>query len=662
MQSLDGAQPYTKAERLLNLLMALRGTRTGLDRAQIRAQVRGYVSDAAPEAFERMFERDKDELRSLGVPVRTLTDASGVVTGYRIDGDWTLPPLDLDRAELAVLGLAARVWQSAELAPAALNALRKVEARLGMQSSADLPAPVAGLSADSPVLPALIDACSTRTPVAFDYRKDPASPARRRHLQPWGVVWWRGHWYVVGHDGDREDVRVFRASRIEGSVSADPGGRGYDVPAGFDVRSAVGRFADSDRFTVTAAVAAGAGASLRRRATVVGTDPQGWDLLAVSAASLVEAVSAVLALGSVATVTAPEHAVREAARQLDALLAALASPPARTGRPAAGAGTRPAAGAAQFSRLLALVPWLAANSGVTVAQAAQHFGISEEQLRQDLGSVITSGADDWTLFDIQYWDDGGVIRVIDALDLTEPLSLTPDEGFALLVALHALAAVPGAHDRAVLESTTTKLTAVLGASAPAHGAVAVRVDVPDEVAEQVGAALAAGRTLHLTYVGAVRDEVTERVVDPVGIVVIDGYAYLRAHCRSAGGMRLFHAERILDLCVGPEPAAPVDAADAAVEPMAVTLAATGLRVVVDLPEGSPIPDRHPVLRRWSLPGGGTRAELPVGDFGWARRLVLGSAGLVVPREPAWLVDQLTATARAMRAALGVGDGPGVGAP
>jgi proteasome accessory factor C len=348
--------------------------------------------------------------------------------------------------------------------------------------------------------------------------------------------------------------------------------------------------------------------------------------------------------------------MHEAVRQLDGLIAGLSSPAVRPGRPTAQPGARPGPGAVQFSRLLALVPWLAANSGVTVADAAQHFGITEEQLLADLGSVITSGADDWTLFDIQYWDDGGVIRVIDALDLAEPLSLTPDEGFALLVALDALAAVPGLEDRAALESAT----AALGASAPAQGAVAVRVDVPEEVAEQVQAALAAGRTLNLTYLGAVRDEVTERVVDPVGVVIVDGYAYVRAHCRSAGGMRLFRADRILDLSVGSEPARPVSGAEAAVEPMAVALAATGHRIVVDLPAGSPILDRHPVLRRWPLPDGGTRAELPVGDFGWARRLVLGSAGQVVLREPAWLVEQVVQTARTARSALAGQIGPASG--
>ena len=432
----EGVQPYSKAERLLNLLMALRGTRTGLDREHIRAVVRGYSADASPEAFERMFERDKDELRAMGVPVVTMTDASGVVTGYRIEGDWALPPLDLSRGELAVLGLAARVWQRADLAPAALNALRKVEAQLGMRSAPQGSAPIAGLSLDSPALHALIEACSARTAVTFEYRKAPGSAAELRHVQPWGTVWWRAHWYVVGLDTDRGEVRVFRASRIEGPVRTDPAGQPYEVPAGFDAADAIGRFARSDAVHGRSRAGAGGGrgapaarrapgSGRRRRPTWSHCRSRTWP----------PGIASVLAYGSAARVLGPPAAVAEAMGQLDALRAALASPAPKAGR-ALTSGAQPGGpGTAQFARLLALVPWLAANSGVRVADAAAHFGITEDQLMADLGSVITSGADDWTLFDIQYWEDGGGIEVIDALDLDAPLTLTPDEGFALMVAL-----------------------------------------------------------------------------------------------------------------------------------------------------------------------------------------------------------------------------------
>ena len=82
--------------------------------------------------------------------------------------------------------------------------------------------------------------------------------------------------------------------------------------------------------------------------------------------------------------------------------------------------------------------------------------------------------------------------------------------------------------------------------------------------------------------------------------------------------------------------------------MSVALGSTGRSVLVDVPPGSPLLDRHPVTRRWALPDGDVRAELPVGDFTWARRLVLGSAGTVVLREPEWLVAELVATVDASR--------------
>ncbi len=647
----DGFQPYSKAERLLNLTMALRGTRTGLDRDQIRAQVRGYRPDATPEAFERMFERDKDELRALGIPVTTLYDASGLATGYRIDQDWSLPALELDRAELAVLSLAARVWQRADLAPAAMTALRKVEASLGVRPLQPTSPRFAGMSADSPNLRTLIDACSARRRVAFAYRRAADRSGTRRHVEPWGVVWWRGHWYLVGWDTDRRDLRVFRASRIDGAVDGLGEAGAFDVPPGFDARAAIGQFARDSAVEVLVRVPAGRGAALRRSGrTIDGHRDGDGDLVAVPGPDHRTAVAGILAAATAVRIVGARAAIEEAIRQLDSVLDAHARPAAPAGR-AVPASSGPAPALAQFSRLLALVPWLAANSGVSVADAAAHFGIGEEQLLRDLGSVITSGADDWTLFDIQYWENGGAIEVIDVLELDRPLMLTPDEAFALVVALHALAALPGTGDRAVLDRVIGKVRALLGESAPADGAISVRVDAPTEVRAPIEDALAAGRALHVWYLGALRDAVTERVVDPVALVVIDGHAYLRASCRTARGLRLFRLDRVVSAVVSEEPARPVPAGPETVEPMAVALAATGRTVVVDVPASSAVLERHPVSRTWELPGGWRRAELPVGEYAWARHLVLGGSGEIVLREPGWLVEQVQAAAGAMRAQL-----------
>ena len=92
-----------RTERLLNLVLALLGSRVPVDRARIRDVVPGYAESASDEAFERMFERDKEELRSMGVPIETVVNASGEVDGYRIDQRaYQMPELRFTAAEITV--------------------------------------------------------------------------------------------------------------------------------------------------------------------------------------------------------------------------------------------------------------------------------------------------------------------------------------------------------------------------------------------------------------------------------------------------------------------------------------------------------------------------------------------------------------------------------
>lgn len=646
-------EPYSRAQRLLNLTTALRASRIGLDRATIRAQVRGYDPDADDAAFVRMFERDKDLLRAMGIPLHTRTDAMGNVLGYVIPGDWMLPPLDLSAEELALLALATRAWGSSELGPAAVNALRKVETRLGLPATPSGETPSGAgmaLSVDSANLDQLRDAVRAGSRIDFAYHRGGSSRPQRRDVTAWGLAWWQGHWFLVGFDADRQDVRVFRASRIEGAVRLRPELPTQPRPSGFDARRAVGRFTSGHRARITAGLRPGVGAALRRGGHVEAVTEDGdEDLVTFAAEDLPRGVAEVIALGAGARVVAPQAAVDEARRQLEAILDAAATVTPDPGRARSTTPRMPSRGTAQFSRLLALIPWLVTNSGVSIAEAADHFGISERQLLADLGAAITSGPDDWTLFDIQYWDEGGTIQVIDALTLTSALSLTPEEGFALVIALDALAAGPGEHDRMRIDRLTAKVRAVLGDLAPAPGEVGVRVDLPGHVLAVVAEARRTGRTLDLEYLGEVRDEVTERTVDPTDVVVVDGTGYLRAHCRLAGAPRTFRIDRILRIEVGTQPSRPVPAEP---EPgsMAALLARTGATVGLDAsPEGQHLIDRVPVLRAWDLPEGWVRAEVPVGDPTWALRLVLGSAGSLVVRDPQPLAAEVE---RSARAALG----------
>ncbi|WP_248963132.1 helix-turn-helix transcriptional regulator [Sphaerisporangium perillae] len=229
-----------KTERLLNLVICLLATRRPLSAEQIRHAVPGY--DAGnDEAFQRMFERDKNELREIGIPVEVHRDPWDDEPGYRIMRQaYELPEITLEADEAAVLGLAAQVWQRANLAEAASGALLKLRAA-GVQTDEAAAGPLE-LRVDTrdPAFPALWEAVRDRRVVRFDYRAAGSEVLMTRTVEPWGVVSRRGRWYVVGHDRERDAPRVFRLSRISGPVA--PVGRpgAVAVPEGVDIRSMVG--------------------------------------------------------------------------------------------------------------------------------------------------------------------------------------------------------------------------------------------------------------------------------------------------------------------------------------------------------------------------------------------------------------------------------------
>ena len=274
-----------KSERLLNLLITLLVSRSYVTKERIRNVVEQY-RDAGDEAFEKMFERDKEELRSLGVPIEVgyLDRAFEDEPGYRIErAVFELPQIDLEPDEAAVIGLAARVWQHAGLASATSDALVKLKAAGVSVDRAALDVVQPQLSVEEPAFEALWAATQSRTPVTFPYRASAAAEVTERHLEPWGVVSFRGRWYVVGHDTDRGAPRLFRLSRIQGDVrtSGKPGA--FEVPEGTDIRGLTESLApENPDKTAVLRVRRGAALGLRHHATpVAGATRDGWDRVEV---------------------------------------------------------------------------------------------------------------------------------------------------------------------------------------------------------------------------------------------------------------------------------------------------------------------------------------------------------------------------------------------
>ncbi|MEU7379390.1 WYL domain-containing protein [Streptomyces sp. NPDC042207] len=312
-----------KAERLMNLALCLLGTRRPLSKRELRESIEAYVeasgrdrgvasgrdrgvasgrdrgvasgrdrgvgsgaekgAAASDDSFNRMFERDKDDLRELGLVIETVESLDGEV-GYLARRDSNrLPPITLDAEEAAALGLAAKVWQQARLAGAASGALQKLRAA-GLPEDVD---PYEAHSALEPRIPVheaafepLMLACRDRRPVVFDYRKANAAQPGTRHVEPWALECWRGHWYLAGFDRDRGAERVFRLSRITGRVRSRGSGFTAPVPDVVTVRETVASWAgeSADR-SARIRLRADAGYPLRAKATAVRELGDGWDEL-----------------------------------------------------------------------------------------------------------------------------------------------------------------------------------------------------------------------------------------------------------------------------------------------------------------------------------------------------------------------------------------------
>ena len=221
------------AERLLNLVIALLNTSSRMTKEQIRSSVTGYDS-ASSDAFERMFERDKDALRDLGIPVVTVqADGRSDEVGYRIDPDsYSLGEIELSPAELAVLSLASGFWRDASLARDAHRALTKLRAVAEGSAQDDLAAGlVPRVQPAGHALPVLLDSILERRAVRFTYRAAYTGDVTDREVEPWRVHTRGAGWYLYGHDRGRGEPRSFRLNRILSSVRAVGPTGAYEIPA-----------------------------------------------------------------------------------------------------------------------------------------------------------------------------------------------------------------------------------------------------------------------------------------------------------------------------------------------------------------------------------------------------------------------------------------------
>ena len=306
----------------------------------------------------------------------------------------------------------------------------------------------------------------------------------------------------------------------------------------------------------------------------------------------------------------------------------------------------------RLPRLLSLVPYLLARPGVPVAEAAADFGISEKQLRRDLELLWMCGLPGYgpgDLVDLSF--SGDTVTVTHDAGMRRPLRLTTAEATALLVALRTLADVPGVVETAAVQRAIAKVERAVGDA----GLGGVAVELEREEAETTAAvreALSAGRAMRIVYYTAGRDAVSQRTIDPMRLLIVEGRGYLEAWCRRAEAVRLFRLDRVEDVTVLDEPAAPPpDAEPTDVSEGLFRPSEEHRSAVLELePSARWVAEYYPVDEVVELGDERVRVRLRYADPAWLVRLVLGLGGGARLLEPPELA---AAVARRAREALAV---------
>lgn len=260
-----------KSERLVNLTIALLATKRYLTKSEIFRIVEGY--EGAPEAMERMFERDKDDLRSLGIAIElgTFDPLFEDEAGYRITpSSYQLDLGELDGTDIALLSLAASAWSGAALERESTSALIKLSS-MGIESDSEalsLLTPLVSVTSENFAL--ITDAIIRRSEIQFEYVSTDLSTQVRR-IAPYSMRGQSGSWYLVGLDREKDSLRTFRLDRIISEVTIDKKGSAFNIPDQLPYKSA-----DEAREIAILRIRKNRGHQLRSLATLLKAGEE-WD-------------------------------------------------------------------------------------------------------------------------------------------------------------------------------------------------------------------------------------------------------------------------------------------------------------------------------------------------------------------------------------------------
>lgn len=265
-----------KTERLVNLTIALLATKRYLTKSEIFRSVDGYEGSA--DSKERMFERDKDDLRNLGIDIEvgSFDPLFEDEAGYRIRPDnYQIQLGDLSGRDISLLSLAAEAWRGAALNGSALSALRKLHA-IGIESDLEsIPdmAPHANIYDKN--LQLLITSITERRKIAFSYIAQDLS-TQEREIAPYAVASKYGYWYLHGKDLEKNSYRSFRLDRIAGEITSSSKADAFEVDSAFDLTSFGA--AESAKSQAHIYLRVGRAFGIRNRSKILDSSIPGWEL------------------------------------------------------------------------------------------------------------------------------------------------------------------------------------------------------------------------------------------------------------------------------------------------------------------------------------------------------------------------------------------------
>ena len=287
-----------KAERLINLTIALLAANRYLKKSEIFKSVEGYSGTA--DSMDRMFERDKNELRSLGIDI-SVGDIDPLFDdepGYRIFKDsYGFQLKDLEPADVALLSVAAKLWNDSVLGADAQSSLIKLES-LGLTETQDSTLTFS-YRYENPTLNLgrIEEAILTTKCIKFNYRDSDLM----REVEPYRIALWRGFWYVIGKDIDKNDVRIFKVSRISGEVLITK--KDFKMPREFNVSE---QLPSGENYEVILKVANDKAVVLRNLGEIIGSEGD-EDLVRIYFSDHGEALRELLRHGNNVAVESPKE-------------------------------------------------------------------------------------------------------------------------------------------------------------------------------------------------------------------------------------------------------------------------------------------------------------------------------------------------------------------